>query len=61
MVDPGSVPGEHDLFVCGNDEAAKAEVKALLGSFGWPADRILDLGDISAARGWRCTCRSGCA
>ena len=51
MVDPGSVPGEHDVFVCGNDEGAKAEVQALLGSFGWPADRILDLGDITAARG----------
>jgi predicted dinucleotide-binding enzyme len=24
MVDPGRVPGEHDVFVCGNDEDAKA-------------------------------------
>jgi predicted dinucleotide-binding enzyme len=51
MVDPSSVPGEHDVFVCGNDEEAKAQVGQLLQSFGWPADRILDLGDISAARG----------
>ena len=51
MVDPSSVPGEHDVFVCGNDEVAKAEVAELLQSFGWPAERILDLGDISAARG----------
>ena len=51
MVDPGIVAGEHDLFVCGNDEAAKAEVRELLESFGWPSERILDLGDISGARG----------
>jgi predicted dinucleotide-binding enzyme len=51
MVDPGKVPGEHDVFVCGNDEQAKAAVVELLGSFGWPAEHIRDLGDISAARG----------
>jgi 8-hydroxy-5-deazaflavin:NADPH oxidoreductase len=51
MVDPASVPGKHDVFVCGNDEEAKAQVVELLQSFGWPAERILDLGDISAARG----------
>ncbi len=51
MVEPTKVPGEHDLFVCGNDDDAKVEVADLLGSFGWPAERIHDLGDISAARG----------
>jgi predicted dinucleotide-binding enzyme len=51
MVDPSIVPGEHDVFVCGNDEGAKNEVRELLGSFGWPAERINDLGDITAARG----------
>jgi predicted dinucleotide-binding enzyme len=45
------VPGEHDVFVAGNDAAAKAETVALLQSFGWPAERIVDLGDIAAARG----------
>jgi 8-hydroxy-5-deazaflavin:NADPH oxidoreductase len=50
MVDPASVPGEHDILVCGNDEEAKAQVGELLQSFGWPPERILDLGDISAAR-----------
>jgi predicted dinucleotide-binding enzyme len=45
------VPGEHDLFVCGDDADAKAVIGELLQSFGWPADRILDLGDISTARG----------
>jgi predicted dinucleotide-binding enzyme len=51
MVDPSLVPGEHDMFVCGNDESAKADVSSLLESFGWPAKHILDLGDITSARG----------
>ena len=48
MVDPKRVPGDHDLFICGNDEAAKATVKALLRDFGWQS--IIDLGDITNAR-----------
>jgi hypothetical protein len=51
MVDPASIPGEHDVFMCGNDDGAKAQVSELLQSFGWPAERIIDLGDITAARG----------
>jgi 8-hydroxy-5-deazaflavin:NADPH oxidoreductase len=51
MVDPTRVPGEHDIFVCGNDAGAKAQVSELLQSFGWPAENILDLGDITSARG----------
>lgn len=51
MVDPGRIPGEHDVFVCGEDAAAKAEVTELLESFGWPRERVLDLGGIEAARG----------
>jgi predicted dinucleotide-binding enzyme len=50
MVDPGSIPGEHALFVAGDDGGAKAEVIALLGRFGWPSERVVDLGDITAAR-----------
>ena len=50
MVDPGRVPGGHQIFVAGNDRAAKDTVAGLLGEFGWPADRILDLGDLTAAR-----------
>jgi 8-hydroxy-5-deazaflavin:NADPH oxidoreductase len=51
MVAPGSVPGDHVVFVCGNDDDAKAQTRELLGQFGWPADRVIDLGDLSAARG----------
>jgi predicted dinucleotide-binding enzyme len=50
MVDPGLVPGEHEVFIAGDDAAAKQEVSALLESFGWPAAAIRDLGGISAAR-----------
>lgn len=51
MVDPQGLPGDHVTFVCGEDPAAKASVTALLGEMGWPAERVLDLGGISAARG----------
>jgi len=51
MVDPAAVPGDHVVFVCGDDEAAKDEVRALLGEFGWPAERIVDVGGIIGARG----------
>ncbi|MGN6173316.1 MAG: NADPH-dependent F420 reductase, partial [Streptosporangiaceae bacterium] len=51
MVAPGRVPGEHNVFLCGNDETAKQAAAELIGSFGWPAGSLIDLGDISAARG----------
>ena len=51
MVDPAKVPGEHDVFLCGEDEGAKGQVTELLQSFGWPAEHIIDLGGISSARG----------
>jgi len=49
MVDPVLVGGETDIFVCGDDEDAKAQVTGLLGDFGWSS--VVDLGDITAARG----------
>jgi 8-hydroxy-5-deazaflavin:NADPH oxidoreductase len=51
MVDPGRLRGDHAIFVCGNDDAAKAQVAGLLEAIGWPRDSIIDLGDIVAARG----------
>jgi predicted dinucleotide-binding enzyme len=48
MVEP--VEGTN-LFVCGDDEAAKSQVVELLVSFGWPGDRVLDLGGIDGSRG----------
>lgn len=51
MVEPGIVPGHHTVFVSGNDAGANREVADLLRSFGWPDEDIMDLGDISTARG----------
>jgi glutaconate CoA-transferase subunit A len=51
MVEPGRVPGEHNVFLCGDDDTAKATVAEILRSFGWPDRSIVDLGPISAARG----------
>lgn len=49
MVDARSLPGEHTMFVAGNDAEAKATTRELLSQwFGW--SEIIDLGDISAAR-----------
>lgn len=50
MVEPSLLPGSHSMFVAGNDPEAKAEVIELLESFGWPAEDIIDLGDIASAR-----------
>lgn len=41
--------GDHTVFVCGNDAAAKAQAAGLLRALGWRD--ILDLGDIAGARG----------
>jgi 8-hydroxy-5-deazaflavin:NADPH oxidoreductase len=51
MVDPNHLSGEHDVFVAGNDAAAKTTVRGLLREFGWKDANILDLGGLRAARG----------
>jgi predicted dinucleotide-binding enzyme len=49
MVNPKELGQESSVFVSGNDEAAKATVTELLESFGHTD--VIDLGDISTARG----------
>lgn len=50
MVNPDLVGnGNHTVFLSGNDEEAKACVTSLLRELGWRD--ILDIGDISTARG----------
>jgi predicted dinucleotide-binding enzyme len=52
MIAPSRVPGDHDLFICGNDAAAKGEVTDWLCEwFGWKPGNIVDLGDITNSRG----------
>jgi predicted dinucleotide-binding enzyme len=50
MADPRQLAdGDHSVFVCGDDDQAKAQVTQLLTeAFGWRD--VLDLGDLSAAR-----------
>jgi 8-hydroxy-5-deazaflavin:NADPH oxidoreductase len=48
MVTPGLIPGEHDLFLSGNDAGAKELVKGIARGFGWSS--FADLGDIVGAR-----------
>lgn len=50
MVNASRVPGDHDIFVSGNDAAAKAKATEILRDwFGWK--NVIDLGDINTARG----------
>jgi 8-hydroxy-5-deazaflavin:NADPH oxidoreductase len=50
MVNPKALNGgDHSFLICGNDAAAKAKVTEILKSFGW--SDVVDVGDISAARG----------
>jgi len=50
MVNPNLVGnGDHTVFLSGNDANAKTQVTELLRELGWRD--ILDLGDISTARG----------
>lgn len=51
MVNPSLVPGVHNVFMSGNDEAAKQDIGMLLQQFGWLKENIIDMGDISTARG----------
>lgn len=52
MVNPGLINnGQHQNFICGNNMEAKEKVIEILISFGWSKENILDLGDITNARG----------
>lgn len=51
MVAPRLLPDTHHIFLCGNDAGAKQEVRTLLSSFGWADAEMIDLGDITNARG----------
>jgi len=52
MVNPSLVNGgDHSVFVGGNDANSKKVVSGILESFGWQSNNIIDLGDITSARG----------
>lgn len=52
MINPHLIgEGNHQLFMCGNDSSAKTTVMKLIQTFGWNPLNIMDLGDITGARG----------
>jgi hypothetical protein len=57
MVDP-QLPDRPSMFVCGDDAEAKAQVAALLHSFGWEAE---DVGGAPLARAVEALCQLWCA
>ncbi len=57
MVNPSLPGGKPTMFVCGNDEAAKRQVAAILDRFGWETE---DLGAAEAARAIEPLCMLWC-
>ena len=49
MVDPSIVPGDHVVFLSGDDDAAKAKVREFLAMLGWRESQMVDLGGIETA------------
>ncbi len=57
MIDPKLAGGPPTMFICGNDAAAKAEVKGILTAFGWDTE---DMGTATAARAIEPLCMLWC-
>ena len=51
MVKPSLVPGNHNVFMSGDNADAKAQLRDILQSFGWEDPNIIDLGGLHTARG----------
>ena len=47
MVNPHLADGTPTMFICGNDDAAKAIVRGILTQFGWAS---ADMGGAASAR-----------
>jgi 8-hydroxy-5-deazaflavin:NADPH oxidoreductase len=58
MFRPNFPGGPPTMFICGNDDEAKAQVKAVLESFGWASE---DIGKVEAARAIEPLCQLWCA
>jgi len=57
MVRPNLPGGPPTMFICGNDDAAKAEVRRILEQFGWDT---ADMGKVEAARAIEPLCMLWC-
>ena len=51
MVAPRMLSEDHSIFLSGNDPDAKNDVRGILRSFGWKDSEMIDLGDVTTARG----------
>lgn len=51
MINPALLPEPTNIFLNGNDMEAKTQVRRLLNSLGWNDKVIIDMGDITTARG----------
>jgi hypothetical protein len=57
MVDPQFPEGKPTMFICGNNDAAKKEVTAVLVRFGWEVE---DMGGVEGARAIEPLCMLWC-
>lgn len=57
MVDPHFEEGKPTMFICGNHDIAKSEVKQVLDQFGWEVE---DMGKAEAARAIEPLCMLWC-
>lgn len=57
MVNPKFKGGKPTMFICGNNEAAKTAVRAVLDQFGWD---VADMGKAEAARAIEPLCMLWC-
>jgi 8-hydroxy-5-deazaflavin:NADPH oxidoreductase len=57
MVNPDYKGIKPSMFICGNDESAKGEVKHIIGLFGWETE---DMGKVEAARAIEPLCMLWC-
>jgi predicted dinucleotide-binding enzyme len=51
MAEPSLVPGDHVVFLSGDDPSAKSVVRSVLADFGWRREQFVDLGGIATAAG----------
>lgn len=57
MVDPQFKGGKPTMFICGNSDSAKADVRGILDQFGW---ETADMGKAEAARAIEPLCMLWC-
>lgn len=57
MIHPSFPGGPPSMFICGNDDAAKASVRTLLTELGW---ETVDMGAVEAARAIEPLCMLWC-